>query len=89
MQQNALVEIDRQGHFVAGLKVVLDNIVLRLDVPLHIRLNQLHEALQAALSRSNNHLYELVFKGVGFGPSRPRLGRRSNGHRKAKLIDIL
>lgn len=48
---------------VARLKVVLDDVepqvMRRLDVPLNVRLDRLHEALQATLGWSNSHLYEL------------------------------
>lgn len=78
---------------VARLKVVLDDVepqvMRRLDVPLNVRLDRLHEALQATLGWSNSHLYELVFKGVGFGLPDEGWGDGPMDARKVRLIDII
>ncbi len=46
---------------IAHLKVTLDEVqppvLRRIEVPLAIRLDRLHLALQAAMGRTNSHLY--------------------------------
>ena len=48
---------------IARLKITLDDVrrqvLRRIEVPLTIRLDRLHEVLQAALGCTNSHLYEL------------------------------
>ena len=48
---------------VARLKITLDDVkpavLRRIEVPFAIRLDQLHLAIQAAMSWTNTHLYEI------------------------------
>jgi len=50
-------------HAVARLKVTLDDVKpkvqRRIEVPLAIRLDRLHLVLQAAISWTDSHLYEI------------------------------
>lgn len=53
------------------LKVMLDDVeprvMRRVVVPFRIRLDRLHEVLQAAFGWTNTHLYEFRIRDVGFG----------------------
>ncbi len=46
---------------IAYLKITLDDVksavLRRIEVPLDTRLDRLHLAIQAAMGRSNSHLY--------------------------------
>ena len=54
---------------VARLKVTLSDVepevLRRFDVPLRIKLNRLHEVMQAAMGWTESHLYEFRAGGVG------------------------
>ena len=56
---------------IARFKITLDDVkpqvLRRLEVPLTIRLDRLHLALQAAIGWTNSHLYELRAGDVGWG----------------------
>jgi hypothetical protein len=39
----------------------------RIEVPLTIRLDRLHLVLQAAMGRTNSHLYEFRARDIGWG----------------------
>ena len=56
---------------VARLKVTLSDVepqvLRRFDVPLKIKLNRLHEVIQAAMGWTDSHLYEFRAGGVGWG----------------------
>lgn len=60
---------------VARLKVTLSDVepevLRRFDVPLKIRLNRLHEVIQAAMGWTDTHLYEFRAGGVGWGVADP------------------
>jgi Plasmid pRiA4b ORF-3-like protein len=66
---------------IARLKVTLEDVepavMRRLDVPLTIRLDRLHLALQAAMGWTNSHLYEFRGWWQGLGRPRSRLRRRA------------
>jgi len=61
----------KTSNSIARLKITLDDVepkvVRRMEVPLTIRLDRLHLALQAALGWTNSHLYEIRAKDVGWG----------------------
>jgi hypothetical protein len=56
---------------IACLKIVLEDVepavLRRVEVPLSIRLDRLHLALQEAMGWSNSHLYEIRAGGLGWG----------------------
>jgi hypothetical protein len=56
---------------IARLKITLDDVkplvLRRLEVPLSIRLDRLHLAIQAAMGWTNSHLYEIRAKDTGWG----------------------
>jgi Plasmid pRiA4b ORF-3-like protein len=78
---------------IARLKITLDDVepkVIRwMEVPLTIRLDRLHLALQAALGWTNSHLYEIRVKDVGWGIPDPDWGGGPLDASKARLIDVL
>jgi hypothetical protein len=78
---------------IARLKIALDDVkpavLRRIEVPLDIRLDRLHLALQAAMGWSNSHLYELRAGDVGWGDPDPDGRDGPLDARKARLIDVL
>jgi Plasmid pRiA4b ORF-3-like protein len=78
---------------IARLKITLDDVkplvLRRLEVPLSIRLDRLHLAIQAAMGWTNSHLYEIRAKDTGWGVPDPDWGDGSLDARKARLIDVL
>ena len=60
---------------VARLKVTLSDVepqvLRRFDVPLKIKLNRLHDVIQAAMGWTDSHLYEFQAGGVGWGVPDP------------------
>lgn len=78
---------------IACLKITLDDVkplvMRRLEVPLSIRLDRLHLAIQAAMGRTNSHLYEIRAKDTGWGMPDPDWGDGPLDARKARLIDVL
>ena len=60
---------------VARLKVTLSDVepqvLRRFDVPLKIKLNRLHDVIQAAMGWTDSHLYEFRAGGVGWGVPDP------------------
>jgi hypothetical protein len=78
---------------IAHLKVQLDDVkpgvVRRLEVPLAIRLDRLHLALQAAMGWTNSHLYEFRTRDVGWGIPDPSFGEGPLDARKARLGDVV
>ena len=78
---------------IAQLKITLDDVtpvvLRRIEVPLTIRLDRLHEALQAAMGWTNNHLYEIRIKDIGWGIPDPDWPDGPLDARKARLIDVL
>lgn len=78
---------------VACLKITLDDVkpavLRRIEVPLGIRLDRLHLAIQAAMGWSNSHLYEIRARDIGWGDPDPDGGDGPLDARKARLIDVL
>jgi len=78
---------------IARLKITLDDVkppvMRRLEVPLSIRLDRLHFAIQAAMGWTNSHLYEIHAKDTGWGVPDPDWGGGPLDARKARLIDAL
>jgi hypothetical protein len=58
-------------------------------VPLSIRLDRLHLAIQAAMGWTNSHLYEIRAKDTRWGIPDPAWGGGPLDARKARLIDVL
>jgi len=60
---------------IAGLKIVLDDVVPKVKrwivVPLKIRLDRLHDVLQAAMEWTNSHLCKIRIRNLGWGPVDP------------------
>ncbi|MEO0823813.1 MAG: plasmid pRiA4b ORF-3 family protein [Pseudomonadota bacterium] len=60
---------------IARLKITLADVepkvVRRIDVPLGIRLDRLHQVLQAAMPWTDSHLYEFTAGGTGWGMPDP------------------
>jgi hypothetical protein len=56
---------------IARLKITLDDVepkvLRRIEVPLTIRLDRLHLAIQAAMGWTNSHLYEIRARDTGWG----------------------
>jgi Plasmid pRiA4b ORF-3-like protein len=80
---------------IARLKITLDDVkpavLRRLEVPLDIRIDRLHLAIQAAMGWTNSHLYELRAGGVGWSTPYPG-GDGANDFldaSKARLDDII
>jgi Arc/MetJ family transcription regulator len=78
---------------IARLKITLDDVtpavLRRIEVPLDIRLDRLHLALQAALGWTNSHLYEIRARDVGWGEPDPGWGDGPLDAHKARLADVL
>ncbi len=60
---------------IVRLKIVLDDVEPTVErwiiVPLKIRLDRLHEVLQAAMGWTNSHLWEIRIRDLGWGPADP------------------
>ena len=78
---------------IARLKITLDDVkptvLRRIEVPLTLRLDHLHLAIQAAMGWTNSHLYEILADGVGWGMIDPDGGDGPLDARKARLIDAI
>ena len=78
---------------IARLKITLDDVepgvLRRIEVPLSLRLDRLHLTIQAAMSWTNSHLYEIRARDVGWGIPDPDWGDGPLDARKARLIDVL
>jgi hypothetical protein len=78
---------------IARLKITLDDVkpavLRRIEVPLDIRLDRLHLAIQAAMGWSNSHLYEIRARDVGWGDPDPDGRDGPLDARKARLFYIL
>ena len=63
---------------IARLKITLDDVEpvvsRRIEVPLAIRLDRLHQVLQIVVGWTDSHLYEFRFRGIGFGIPDPDWG---------------
>ena len=81
------------GPTIARLKIELKDVrpvVLRhIEVPLSIRLDQLHLAIQAAMGWNNSHLYEIIAGNLNWGIVDPdSFTSRLDAH-EAQLDDAL
>jgi Plasmid pRiA4b ORF-3-like protein len=78
---------------IARLKITLDDVkplvMRRVEVPLSIRLDRLHLAIQAAMGWTNSHLYEIRAQDIGWGFPDPDWGDGPLDALKARLIDVL
>src|ERR1700689_1654249 len=78
---------------IARLKIVLQDVkprVLRgVEVPLSIRLDRLHLAVQAAMGWSNSHLYEIIAGNLAWGIVDPDSDTSRLDAGKARLCEVL
>ena len=78
---------------IASLEVTLDEVeppvLRRIEVPLAIRLDRLHSALQAAIGWTDSHLYEIRIRDVRWGVPDPDWGDGPLDARKGRLVDVL
>jgi hypothetical protein len=80
---------------IARLKITLDHVkpavLRRIEVPLTLRLDRLHLAIQAAIGWTNSHLYEIRAGDVGWSTLYPEADWPDDflDARKARLIDVL
>jgi hypothetical protein len=62
---------------IVRLKITLDDVepevLRRIAVPLALRLDRLHLAIQAVMGWTNSHLYEIRARDVGWGTPDPDL----------------
>jgi hypothetical protein len=66
---------DRRMTLIARLRIVLNDVdpqpMRQIEVPLKIRLDRLHEVVQAAMGWTDTHLYEFRAGGAGWGVPDP------------------
>jgi hypothetical protein len=80
---------------IARLKITLDHVkppvLRRLEVPFDIRLDRLHQVIQAAMGWTNSHLYEIRARDVGWSTPLPDVDGAGDflDARKARLDDVL
>ena len=78
---------------IACLKITLDDVkpavLRRIELPINIRLDRLHLAIQAAMGWTNTHLYEIRAQDVGWGIPDRDWGDGPLDARKANLGDVL
>lgn len=78
---------------IARLKITLDDVepqvMRRIEVPLDIRLDRLHLAIQAAIGWTNSHLYEIRARNIGWGLPVPGVADGPLDARKARLVDAV
>ena len=78
---------------IARLKITLDDVkptvLRRIEVPVTVRLDRLHLAIQAAMGWTISHLYEIRAGDVGWGVLDPDGGHGLLDARKTRLIDVL
>ncbi|MEI9914698.1 MAG: plasmid pRiA4b ORF-3 family protein [Methylovirgula sp.] len=78
---------------IARLKITLKDVeppvLRRIEVPFDIRLDRLHEVLQAAMGWTNSHLYEIRAGGAGWGLTDPDWPDGPLDARKARLDRIV
>lgn len=78
---------------IARLKITLDDVkpqpLRRIEVPLAIKLSDLHLVIQAAMPWWNYHLYEFRARDTGWGIPDPDFGDGPLDARKATLRDVL
>ncbi len=68
---------------IARLKVTMDDVepavVRRLDVPVDLRLDRLHEVLQVVIGWTDMHLWEFYVSDTRWGLPDPETARRPQG----------
>lgn len=80
---------------IARLKITLDDVkpavLRRVEVPFNIRLDRLHQTIQAAMGWTNSHLYELRAGDVGWSTPIPDVRGASDflDASKARLDKVL
>jgi hypothetical protein len=79
---------------IARLKIALDDgkpqILRRIEVPVTIRLDRLHLAIQAAMGWTNTHRYEIRAGDISWGePDEELWGGGPLDARKTRLLDVL
>ncbi len=78
---------------IARLKIALRDVApavtRRIEIPLSLRLDRLHLALQAAMGWTNSHLYEFRVRDMGWGEPDPDWGSDRLDARKTSLLDVL
>jgi hypothetical protein len=78
---------------IALLKITLNDVdppvLRRIEIPFDIRLDRLHEVLQAAMGWTNSHLYEICAGGVGWGLTDPDWPDGPLDARKARLDRVV
>jgi hypothetical protein len=78
---------------IARLKITLDDVEpevrRRIEVPLSLRLDRLHLAIQAAMGWTNSHLFEIRAQDIGWGIPDPDWPDGFFDARKVRLIDVL
>ena len=78
---------------IACLRITLDDVrpqvLRRIKVPLAIRLDRLHLAIQAAIGWTNSHLFEIRARDTGWGLSSPDWGDGPLDARKANLFQLI
>ena len=84
---------DASDTHIVRLKITLDEVkplvVRRIEVPLAIKLSNLHLAIQATMPWLNYHLYEFRVRDTGWGIPDPEFGDGPRDARKATLQDVL
>ena len=78
---------------IAHLAVTLDDVepkvTRRLEVPFDLRLDRLHQTLQAALGWTDSHLWEIVADGAGWGIPDPDWPDGPLDGRKKTLAEVI
>jgi hypothetical protein len=78
---------------IARLKITMDDIepevIRRIEVPLDIRLDRLHEVLQAAIGWTNSHLWELRVRDIRWGTPDPDWPNSPLNAKKSTLLDVI
>lgn len=78
---------------IARLTVTLEEmepeVRRRLEVPFDLRLDRLHQTLQAALGWTDSHLWEITAGGVGWGIPDPDWGDGPLNAAKTTLFDVV
>ncbi len=78
---------------IARLKVTMDDVepvvMRRLEVPLGLRLDRLHQVLQIAIGWTNSHLWEFRARDIGWGFPDPDWPDGPLDARKVTLLNVL
>ncbi|MGE3643310.1 MAG: plasmid pRiA4b ORF-3 family protein [Beijerinckiaceae bacterium] len=78
---------------IARIKITLDDVEPKveryLEVPFYIRLDRLHQTLQAAFGWTDSHLYEIRARDIGWGTPDPDWGDGPLDARKATLASVV